>query len=836
MIVLWVVLAVVVVYGVAVRRTAGTAGAVALGFVVAAGVAAGVAGWRVRDVAGSLLLAAGVAAVVWALGRWRRRVLARRDALTVFRSRAEAVPVTAAGVERLRLAGALHDTAAHRLTGIVVSAASALRLGSGQEEVLSYAAGEGRLAVQELSALTVPGVVRLADLDALAGPGVVYRRTVDEARGEVAAVAYRVVREALTNASRYAPGAEVSVDITSEDGDLVVTVTNGEPSAPSHTLGTGRGLAGLRTAVAACGGTLTTGPRPTGPLTTGPRPSEPRPSEARPMGLRPSEPRPSEARPSEPRRSADRPTQARPTGPHPTETRPTEARPMGDCPSEARATGPLAMEPPRMGDPTTGPVPAGSLASGASPQGGWEVVARVPLVVRRDGREEGWRARRAEGWRGRRGEGWRARRAEGWRGRREEGWWGWRGEGWRDGRGEGWRGRRGADWALVALAVGLSVGTSLLDDVPSDLALLLPLSTLHALPLAWRRRAPGWGLAVALAIYPVMVVARAAPPAGDVFLWCSWVELALLYAIGLTRKGAVAVLGVAAVGGLALAAGPGIVGNRLGAWAVLALGVAVPAALAWGLGAGVGGWRARLAVGEARARTATGERAAAAVQAERERVAAGLRRTAVRQAEAVVTAAEAGRLADVLAEARAGLATLRDLLEEMGETAEPAPTLAGVAALASSRGAVVRMVGERRELDPATEVAVFRVAERLLEHADEVTVSYLDGGLTVAGMSEKGLAKDASAGTRAKGASAGTDGRGAPAGTDGRGASAGTDGRGASAGTDRKGASAGTRAKGASVGAGGKGADVKGVMELVDAVGGEVTSGPDGTIRVWLPE
>lgn len=585
------VLALLVVYGVAVRRTAEAAGLVALACaVVSAGIAVAIGwrtagGWRARDLIGAALLSAGLTAIVWALGRWRRRSVARREALAVFHAGADAVPATAAGAERLRLAGELHDTAAHRLTAIVVGAGAALRTADAElvAAALAYASSEGRLAVDELAALTADDSppVRLADVDALAGPGVVYRRTVDGAPDEVAAVAYRVVREALTNAARYAPGAEARVDLTAAGGDLVVKVGNrrGEASGAAAGLGAGKGLAGLRTAVAECGGTLTAGPQ-------------------------------------------------------------------GD---------------------------------------GWAVVATVPMA-------------KANGLARTRG---------------------------------GWRGRRGADWALVALAVGLSAGTSLLDNLPADLLILVPLFALHALPLGWRRRAPGWGLVVALSIYPVLLAARAVPPAGEVFLWCSWVELALLYAIGLTRKGLLATAGVAAVGGLVLAAGPGISGNRLGAWAVLSVGVAVPAVAAWALGAAVAALRAMRAGREAGVRAAAGERAAAAVRTERERIAAGLRWTAMRHAEAVVAAADAGRLADAVSAGRAGLAALRELLEELGETGDPAPTLAGVTALAARRGAVVRISGERRELDPAVEVAAFQAVEQLLDHGDEVTVAYLEGGLSV---------------------------------------------------------------------------------------------------------
>ncbi|AVT36209.1 hypothetical protein C6W10_06730 [Plantactinospora sp. BB1] len=77
---------------------------------------------------------------------------------------------------------------------------------------------------------------------------------------------YRVVRESLTNANKYAPGAAVSVRLDVDDtGTVLVAVTNARPpTAPRPApvpVGGGRGLVGLRERVRLAGGTLHTGAR-----------------------------------------------------------------------------------------------------------------------------------------------------------------------------------------------------------------------------------------------------------------------------------------------------------------------------------------------------------------------------------------------------------------------------------------------------------------------------------------------------------------------------------------------------------------------------------------------
>jgi signal transduction histidine kinase len=73
---------------------------------------------------------------------------------------------------------------------------------------------------------------------------------------------YRVVQEALTNATKHAPGSTVRVSITHDSDRTHVRVVNSEPPAGAlpGTVAGNRGLAGLRERVTVLGGSLHSGP------------------------------------------------------------------------------------------------------------------------------------------------------------------------------------------------------------------------------------------------------------------------------------------------------------------------------------------------------------------------------------------------------------------------------------------------------------------------------------------------------------------------------------------------------------------------------------------------
>jgi signal transduction histidine kinase len=304
------------------------------------------------------------------------------------------------------------------------------------------------------------------------------------------------------------------------------------------------------------------------------------------------------------------------------------------------------------------------------------------------------------------------------------------------------------DRAMVVLALGLSTGSVLLPggDSPDPLAtpvpaaLLVGLLVLHALPLGWRRLAPGPALVAALAIQVAWLAGTATgwtrhDPA-ETFLWCWWVELALVYAVGAYRPagrlGFAAPLAVAVVGGVALGAGTGITGNRAAAGAVLGVMLAVPLGVAWIAGRSVAGRRSRRSAAEAAAREAVHRHADHAVRAERRRIAAGLRGTAREHATSVLAAAEAGRLDEVSAQARAGLVALRRLLQGLpSDPPEAPPAVAALADLTARHRSALRFVGEQRSLPAPLEVAAHRVGAALIVDGAAVTVTFAAGGIGV---------------------------------------------------------------------------------------------------------
>ncbi|WP_369215163.1 sensor histidine kinase [Streptomyces flavofungini] len=222
------------------------------------------------------------------LGRSRRRWLTGRKTAARDLARAEAERCLAATTERERLARELHDVSAHHLTSVVITADTALRLGARREglaaQALEFAAESGRATLASLHRLVALMRTSAADeesplserVDELAAgfarlgarPAVDIAPDLAALTGPVADAAFGIVREALTNALRYAPGAAVRVRlrVAGSDGAVELTVEDdGAPGGGALTdrrwLGSGRGTAGMRERAAALGGTLDAGPR-----------------------------------------------------------------------------------------------------------------------------------------------------------------------------------------------------------------------------------------------------------------------------------------------------------------------------------------------------------------------------------------------------------------------------------------------------------------------------------------------------------------------------------------------------------------------------------------------
>ncbi|MER7077746.1 Signal transduction histidine kinase [Saccharopolyspora kobensis] len=186
--------------------------------------------------------------------------------------------------ERARIAQDMHDSLGHALSLIALRAGRAELDPAGDERLRSFA-GEIRSAVtaaaEELH--TVVGVLRedgsppaptepvhesVAELvarTALSGVDVRLERSGEPVplRAIAEHAVYRVVQEALTNATKHAPGAPVTVRLAHGVDETTVEVVNGPGEAPAPSPGR-RGLIGLEERIRIAGGTMTAGPQERG--------------------------------------------------------------------------------------------------------------------------------------------------------------------------------------------------------------------------------------------------------------------------------------------------------------------------------------------------------------------------------------------------------------------------------------------------------------------------------------------------------------------------------------------------------------------------------------------
>ena len=196
--------------------------------------------------------------------------------------------------ERRRLAGELHDVAAHHLAGIVVQAAALERLIDRDPQTARDAAQQLRRQAKEtLSGLrSVVGLLRsdaeagepspgLRDLPELVAStralgvdielldGGILSGGVDEADVGDALIlspladtaVFRVAQQAISNALQHAPGSPITVELRRAEDSLELTVFNGPAHRPSTDPGGGgTGLTVMRERTDAVGGSLQAGP------------------------------------------------------------------------------------------------------------------------------------------------------------------------------------------------------------------------------------------------------------------------------------------------------------------------------------------------------------------------------------------------------------------------------------------------------------------------------------------------------------------------------------------------------------------------------------------------
>lgn len=196
--------------------------------------------------------------------------------------------------ERRRLAGELHDVAAHHLAGIVVQAAALERLIYRDPQTARDAAQQLRRQAKEtLSGLrSVVGLLRsdaeagepspgLRDLPELINStralgvdiellnGGILSGGADEADVGDALIlspladtaVFRVVQQAISNALQHAPGSPITVELRRAEDSLELSVLNGPARRPpTDPGGGGTGLTVMRERTDAVGGSLQAGP------------------------------------------------------------------------------------------------------------------------------------------------------------------------------------------------------------------------------------------------------------------------------------------------------------------------------------------------------------------------------------------------------------------------------------------------------------------------------------------------------------------------------------------------------------------------------------------------
>jgi signal transduction histidine kinase len=191
--------------------------------------------------------------------------------------------------ERTRLAGEMHDVVTHRVS-LMVLQAGALRM-TAPDEATRQAAEElraaGCQALDELRDLV--GILRtepeedepvstpdfaalIAESTAVGTPAdLIVDGDTGLASPIVQRTVYRVVREALTNVRKHAPGARVLVRVSYDPSQVRLEVSNTPPAGPADPAraglartGSGLGIEGLRQRIELVRGTLRAAPTPDG--------------------------------------------------------------------------------------------------------------------------------------------------------------------------------------------------------------------------------------------------------------------------------------------------------------------------------------------------------------------------------------------------------------------------------------------------------------------------------------------------------------------------------------------------------------------------------------------
>lgn len=250
------------------------AGAYVLQVATSARLSEGEVSWG--DVWVTPLVLIGVPALAGALLRRARAQAAelRRLAAALAEER-QRHAAAAREAERQRIARELHDIISHSVSVMVVQAGAAEQLldddsparlpvhavrETGKEALAELRRQLGLLGTPGEGPGPMPGVGDLARLAETHGAEFAHEA---EGGAEIppglGLAVFRVVQEALTNASRHASGARVRVRLTQGRDGIDIAVDN-DAGVATGLVGSGRGLAGMRERVELYGGTFDAGP------------------------------------------------------------------------------------------------------------------------------------------------------------------------------------------------------------------------------------------------------------------------------------------------------------------------------------------------------------------------------------------------------------------------------------------------------------------------------------------------------------------------------------------------------------------------------------------------
>jgi signal transduction histidine kinase len=227
-------------------------------------------------------------AAILGLGAWLIVLYAGCAAIVVRRERAQEAARRHVTEERLRIAREVHDIVSHNISMINVQAGVALHLMHEHPEqaelALTAIKDASRETLRELRAVLgvlravdeeaptapAPGLARLDELTRraqAAGLGVTVDIEGEPRRlpAEVDLAAFRIVQEALTNATRHSgtKSSRVHVSYGSDEVTLEI-IDNGRGFSPHATRNGGSGITGMRERASAVGGEFGIDRAPTG--------------------------------------------------------------------------------------------------------------------------------------------------------------------------------------------------------------------------------------------------------------------------------------------------------------------------------------------------------------------------------------------------------------------------------------------------------------------------------------------------------------------------------------------------------------------------------------------